>query len=201
MRREVGWMFVALTALLAQGNMVAASAGQHADGQATGQARPRPAPNPPTATPQVNQPTSTEPKFQSTLKFEPRRAGDEQRVVPLPVDRFGVPFGFVTPLLSGRGIRLGGMGGAALAYPLPSGAAPGGVQLDVQPWRAQVYVDGSYVGLVSDFTGYYHHLEVSAGPHVIAIVTPDYEPLILDLLVSPGRVTTYRGTLSPGSGY
>jgi hypothetical protein len=93
------------------------------------------------------------------------------------------------------------MGGAPLAFPLPSGAAPGGVQLDVQPWRAQVYVDGSYVGVVSDFTGYYHHLEVSAGPHVIAIVTPDYEPLIFDIFVSPGRVTTYRGTLRVASGH
>jgi hypothetical protein len=201
MRREVGSLFVAVTAVLAQCNAVlAAPAGQRADGQATGQVRSRPAPEPPTAAPPVNQPPSTGPTFQSTLKFDPRHAGDEQRVVPLPVDRFGAPFGFVTPLLSGRGIRLGGMGGVPLAYPLPSGAAPGGVQLDVQPWRAQVYVDGSYVGLVSDFTGYYHHLEVSGGPHVIAIVTPGYEPLILDLLVSPGRVTTYRGTLSPASG-
>jgi hypothetical protein len=93
------------------------------------------------------------------------------------------------------------MGVAPLAFPLPSGAAPGGVQLDVQPWRAQVYADGSYVGIVRDFTGYYHNLEVSAGPHVIAIVAPDYEPLIFELFVSPGRVTTYRGTLSPASGH
>jgi len=94
----------------------------------------------------------------------------------------------------------GFVAGGQLAYPLPAGAAPGGVQLDVQPWRAQVYVDGTYVGVVRDFTGYYHHLEVSAGPHVIVIVTPDYEPLVLDLFVSPGRVTTYRGTLSRASG-
>lgn len=98
----------------------------------------------------------------------------------------------------------GGMGhvvaNGPLSYALPSSAAPGGVQLDVQPWRAQVYVDGTYVGVVRDFTGYYHHLEVGAGPHVIAIVTPDYEPLVLELFVSPGRVTTYHGTLSPASG-
>jgi hypothetical protein len=96
----------------------------------------------------------------------------------------------------GRGF----VGNGQLSYALPSSAAPGGVQLDVQPWRAQVYVDGTYVGVVRDFTGYYHHLEVGAGPHVIAIVTPDYEPLVFDLFVSPGRVTTYHGTLSPASG-
>jgi hypothetical protein len=198
MRREIGSVIVAMTTLLAQGDVVLAEqAGQHADGQAAVHAGPRPAPNPPAAAPQVTPPPSTEPKFQSTLKFDPRQAGREQSIVPLPVDRFGVPLGFVTPLLLDRRMGLGGIGSAPLAFPLPSDAPPGGVQLDVQPWRAQVYVDGAYVGLVLDFTGYYHHLAVSAGPHVIAIVTPDYEPLILDMFVSPGRVTTYRGTLSP----
>jgi hypothetical protein len=119
----------------------------------------------------------------------------------LPVGRIGEPFGFVTPWLWDRRIRTGGASYAQLSYPLPSGAAPGGVQLDVQPWRAEVYVDGTYAGLVRDFTGYYHHLEISAGPHVIAIVTAGYEPLILDMSISPGHVTTYRGTLSPASGY
>jgi hypothetical protein len=138
--------------------------------------------------------------FQSTLKFDPRQAAHDHRTVPLPVDRFGVPFGFVTPPLLDRRIRPGGIVGAPLAFPFPSDAAPGGVQLDVQPWRAQVYVDGTYVGVVRDFTGYYHHLEIGAGPHVIAIVTPDYEPLVLDVIVSPARVMTYRGTLSRASG-
>jgi hypothetical protein len=94
----------------------------------------------------------------------------------------------------------GSVANGQLAYALPSGAAPGGVQLDVQPWRAQVYVDGTSVGVVGDFTGYFHHLEVSAGPHVIAIVAPDYDPLVLDVFVSPGRVTTYHDTLRPVSG-
>lgn len=152
------------------------------------------------ASPPVTPPASTEPKFQSTLKFDPRQAKDQQKSVPLPIDRFAAPFGSVPLLLSNRGIRLGDIGGATLAFPLPVGAAPGGVQLDVQPWRAQVYVDGTYVGVVRDFTGYYHHLEISAGPHVIAIVAPDYEPLIVDVLVSPGHVTTYRGTLNLASG-
>ena len=96
-------------------------------------------------------------------------------------------------------IRLTEIGGAQPQYPLPSGVAPGGVQLDVQPWRAQVYVDGAYVGVVDDFKGYYRHLEISAGPHVIVIVMPDYDPLIVDTLVSPGQVTTYRGTLNLAS--
>jgi hypothetical protein len=95
-------------------------------------------------------------------------------------------------------IRLTDIGGAQLQYPLPTGVAPGGVQLDVQPWRAQVYVDGAYVGVVDDFKGYYRHLELGAGPHVIMIVMPDYDPLIVDMLVSPGQVSM-RGTLNLAS--
>ena len=78
---------------------------------------------------------------------------------------------------------------------LPADAPRGGVQLDVEPRRAEVYVDGTYAGIVSEFSGYYQHLEVAAGPHVITIVAPDYDPLILDVIVSPGRTATYRASL------
>jgi len=212
MRCAIGYIFIAACALLAPRNVVLAAAQQHADGATTAQPRSRPAPNPPATqpqanqppatSPQVNQPPATEPRFQSTLKFDPRPASDGASAVPLVVDRFGRPFGFVSPVLRDRRVRMGGIavGVAPLAFPLPSDAAPGGVQLDVQPWGAQVYVDGTYVGVVRDFTGYYHHLEVSAGPHVIAIVEPDYEPLILEVFVTPGQVITHRGTLSRASG-
>ena len=76
----------------------------------------------------------------------------------------------------------------------------GGVQLDVQPWRAQVYADGTYVGVVEDFSGYYRHLELAAGPHVITIVAPDHDPLIFDVMVSPGRTITHRATLNRAPG-
>lgn len=72
----------------------------------------------------------------------------------------------------------------------------GGLQLDVEPRRALVYVDGWYVGVVDDFSGYYRHLETGAGRHIIEIVAPDYQPLIVDVAVSPGRTSTYRGSLT-----
>jgi hypothetical protein len=34
------------------------------------------------------------------------------------------------------------------------------------------------------------------GPHVIEILSPGYEPLVMDITVTPGRTTTYRGTLN-----
>jgi hypothetical protein len=72
----------------------------------------------------------------------------------------------------------------------------GGVQLDVQPWRASVFVDGKHVGRVDQFSGYYQHLDVVAGPHRIVIVEPGFQPLVIDAIVVPGRTETFRGTLN-----
>jgi hypothetical protein len=80
--------------------------------------------------------------------------------------------------------------------PALEGAPTGGVQLDVDPRSAQVYVDGTHVGVIREFSGYYKHLELAAGPHVVTIIAPDYEPLTIPVLVSPGHTLTYRGTLT-----
>jgi hypothetical protein len=71
----------------------------------------------------------------------------------------------------------------------------GGLQLDIEPRRALVYVDGWYVGLVDQFSGYYSHIDIGAGSHTIEILATDYEPLTFDIAISPGRTTTYRGSL------
>jgi hypothetical protein len=80
------------------------------------------------------------------------------------------------------------------------GAVTGGVQLDIDPRSADVYVDGSYVGVISDFSGYYKHLEVAAGPHLIMIIARDYEPLIIPVMATPGRTLPIRGTLTRAHG-
>ena len=80
--------------------------------------------------------------------------------------------------------------------PPPQQRPLGGLQLDVEPRQALVYVDGWYVGLADDFSGYYRHLETGAGWHIVEIVAPDYQPLIFDVAVSPGRTTTYRSSLN-----
>lgn len=78
---------------------------------------------------------------------------------------------------------------------LPEDAPPGGVQLDVQPWTALVYVDGEFKGRVEDFRGYYQHLVLPAGAHTIAVVAPGYEPRAVEVVVIPGKTITYRATL------
>ena len=80
--------------------------------------------------------------------------------------------------------------------PLGPNAPTGGVQLDIQPWSAEVYVDGASVGRVEQFRGYYQHLTLPAGPHIIAVVAPGRDPLIVSVTVVPGRVVTQRGSLA-----
>jgi hypothetical protein len=78
--------------------------------------------------------------------------------------------------------------------PAPS-RPTGGVQLDVEPRRTQVFVDGEYAGVVDQFRGYYQHLALPAGRHSIELVTSGYIPLIFDVTVVPGRTIAYRWTL------
>lgn len=76
----------------------------------------------------------------------------------------------------------------------------GGLQLDVEPRRAQVFVDGAYVGRVEEFSGYYQHLDLPAGPHTIEMFEAGYDPLATYVVVSPGKTATYRGTMNRSSG-
>jgi hypothetical protein len=79
----------------------------------------------------------------------------------------------------------------------PSGTTiSGGLQLDVEPRRALVYVDGVLAGTVDQFKGYFQHLETSAGFHVLTFLTADYEPLTVGVTVVPNTTTTYRGFLN-----
>jgi len=119
---------------------------------------------------------------------------------PLPVGFGWTSFGDV-PLWWWNGVLpAAAVADAAVPIPPPEGAPIGGVQLDIEPRRAQVYVDGAYVGVVGDFSGYYRHLDLVAGQHLVAIIEPDYEPLIIHVMVSPGRATTHRGTLTRAYG-
>lgn len=76
----------------------------------------------------------------------------------------------------------------------------GGLQLDVEPRDAFVYLDGVLVGTVDRFKGYFEHLETTAGFHLVEFVAADYDPLIATVTVAPDRTTTYRASLNRAAG-
>jgi len=82
------------------------------------------------------------------------------------------------------------------AMPTSGPILSGGLQLDVEPRRAFVYVDGVLAGTVDQFKGYFQNLETSAGFHVITFLAPGYDPLTVEVTVIPNRTDTYRGFLN-----
>ena len=148
---------------------------QHRTGQIRSQAA-APRPGPPRA-------PAGEAPFRNRMTHKPRSISPSN----------GIPLRFpVFPIVWGWGTMPFYFDSPAL-----EDGPTGGVQLDVQPWRASVFVDGVYAGRVDDFSGYYKHLELVSGPHhTIVIVEPGYQPLVIDADVVPGRTRTYRGTLT-----
>jgi len=74
-------------------------------------------------------------------------------------------------------------------------AETGSVRLKIKPREAQVYVDGYFVGEVDDFDGLFQKLSIDAGGHRLEIKADGFEPIELDVLVSPGETVTYKGDL------
>jgi hypothetical protein len=124
------------------------------------------------------------------IAFRPAR---EQRIRPVRVPWFGLVY--VDSIWWSLSYP-----GESLPSPIVRGADDrrpvGGLQIDVEPRSALVYVDGWYIGGVDSFSGYFHHLELAAGPHVIELLASDYDPLSVEIQVIPGRTTTYRGSLN-----
>ena len=78
--------------------------------------------------------------------------------------------------------------------PIP-GRPYGGLRITGVPREAQVFADGYYVGIVNDFDGIFQHLNLEAGPHRIQIEVPGYETIAFDVMVQPGRTTTFRADI------
>ena len=83
------------------------------------------------------------------------------------------------------------------AYSGDSGtfAGEGTLRLKIKPPDAEVYVDGYYVGVVSDFNGIFHKLHIEGGQHRVEVRAPGYESLTFDVEITPDHATTYQGDL------
>ena len=89
------------------------------------------------------------------------------------------------------------------AYPPSSGsvgvqqgqANTGGVSFEITPSTAELFVDGSYVGTVGEFTPTTEPLGLSPGRHHIEIRAAGYRTMAFDADIVAGQVIPYQGAL------
>jgi len=85
----------------------------------------------------------------------------------------------------------------APVYITPGLSYYGGVALEMSPYDADVFVDGTYAGKVAEFDGTTQPLTLVAGTHRIEVQALGYAPLVFDVVVEGGQVIPYRGDLRP----
>jgi hypothetical protein len=73
------------------------------------------------------------------------------------------------------------------------------VKLSVQPKRAAVFLDGNYVGHVSELGGKFHSLLVAPGKHTIKIELPGYRTFETEINVLAGQKSEVKTDLVKGS--
>lgn len=71
----------------------------------------------------------------------------------------------------------------------------GGVVFDIQPWDAELWIDGEYAGRVGDYSPYESPLALVAGRHWVDVRGRYGRSLRFQIDVVPGQVTPYRGDL------
>src|SRR5262245_55542356 len=101
----------------------------------------------------------------------------------------------------------------AAAYPPPAAAYPpsnsgvavqpgatssAGLSFEITPADADIYVDGAYVGRVSDFGPQSQPLGLAPGRHRIEIRRSGYQMMSFDTDAIAGEVIPYQGTMQPG---
>jgi hypothetical protein len=119
---------------------------------------------------------------------------------PLFLGSYGYPmYGYGDPMYGyGYGNQYGYAPGSYYGYaPYAADLAgpTGGLRLKIEPKDAEVFVDGSYAGIVDDFDGVFQHLTLAAGPHHIEVRSTGYRPLEFDVMTEPHKTTTIRDLL------
>jgi hypothetical protein len=71
------------------------------------------------------------------------------------------------------------------------------VSFEITPVDADVFVDGTYVGRVSNFGPLSQPLPVTPGRHLIELRREGYQTLSFDADVAAGQVIPYEGAMQP----
>jgi PEGA domain len=77
----------------------------------------------------------------------------------------------------------------------PGSTSDGGLSFDLTPTSAEVFVDGTYVGVVATFSPNSQPLTLAAGRHHVELRAQGYEMTVFDVDVVAGQVIPYQGSL------
>jgi len=72
----------------------------------------------------------------------------------------------------------------------------GGLSFDIDPTDAAVFVDGNYVGVVSDFSPYEAPLTLAGGRHHIDLRAQGCDPMSFDITIVSGQIIPYQGSMA-----
>jgi hypothetical protein len=74
----------------------------------------------------------------------------------------------------------------------------GALDLDVSPERAQIYLDGEYVGVADDYDGFPEYLWLEKGTYDLVIYLPGYKTLARQVTIYPGLVIDVEDSMESG---
>ena len=77
-------------------------------------------------------------------------------------------------------------------------AGLGALDLNVKPKKAEVYVDGRYVGLAKDFDGSPGYLWLKEGTHEVIFYKEGYGTVVREFTVHPGAVIEVKQRMVRG---
>lgn len=144
-------------------------------------------------------------RYSSSYRYTDYRYGGRVYFAPSNYQRFSSAWFSFRPYSR---LAIGLTIGYPVAFPTwydariigPSGYARptmayGGLTFDVEPRDADLWVDGDYIGPVSDYTSYDPPLTLVAGRHHVEIAVNDDRAIEFDVTVVSGQVIPYQGTL------
>lgn len=76
-------------------------------------------------------------------------------------------------------------------------ATKGGLRFETSPGWAQVFADGSYVGIVDDFGLRGRPLDLTVGPHHVELRATGYVAVTFDVNIAANQIARYRGDVQP----
>jgi len=84
--------------------------------------------------------------------------------------------------------------GTVIARP---GTSSGSISFEISPSTAEVYIDATYVGRVSDLGPTSQPIALTPGRHRVEIRASGYQTLSIDADVTAGQVIPYQGQMQP----